>query len=244
MFLVLPAIDLLDGQVVRLSQGRYDAVTVYQTDPKAVARQFEQEGAEWLHVVDLNGAREGEPRNWEALRAIRQATRCALQFGGGVRSLPMLEQLLDWGVQRVVLGTGAVRTPLLVYEAVKHFGAERIAVAVDVHKGKVALQGWTETELLSPLELGVRLREIGVQWFVYTDILRDGMLTAPNVDAITQFAETVKAKVIASGGIASVEHIRQLKALQPLGVVGCIIGRALYEGKLTFRQALAAAQDG
>ncbi|MER3500082.1 MAG: hypothetical protein IMHGJWDQ_000304 [Candidatus Fervidibacter sp.] len=244
MFLVLPAIDLLDGQVVRLSQGRYDAVTVYQTDPVSVARQFEQEGAEWLHVVDLNGAREGEPRNWEVLRAIRKATRCALQFGGGVRSLPMLEQLLDWGVQRVVLGTGAVRTPLLVCEAVKHFGAERIAVAVDVHKGKVALQGWTETELLSPLELGVRLREIGVQWFVYTDILRDGMLTAPNVDAITQFAETVKAKVIASGGIASVEHIRQLKALQPLGVVGCIIGRALYEGKLTFRQALAAAQDG
>ncbi len=243
MFTVLPAIDLLDGKVVRLTQGRYDAVTVYSDAPEQVAERFERDGAKWLHVVDLNGAREGEPCNWGALRAIRKKVRCALQFGGGVRSLPVLERLLALGVQRVVLGTSAIRTPLLAHEAVKHFGADRIAVAIDVREGRVAVHGWTETEALTPTEVGLRLREAGVQWFIYTDILRDGMLVAPNMDAIARFAETVKAKVIASGGVSQAEHVRQLKTLQPLGVVGCIIGRALYEGRLSLRDALAVTCD-
>ncbi len=243
VFIVLPAIDLLDGKVVRLTQGCYDAVTVYSDAPGQVAERFECDGATWLHVVDLNGAKEGEPRNWEALIAIRKKVRCALQFGGGVRSLPVLERLLSLGIQRVVLGTNAIRTPLLAHEAVKHFGADRIAVAIDVREGRVAVCGWTETEALTPIEVGLRLREAGVQWFIYTDILRDGMLVAPNMDAVAQFAETVKAKVIASGGVSQVEHIRQLKTLQPLGVVGCIIGRALYEGRLSLKDVLAAPCD-
>ncbi len=243
MFMVLPAIDLLGGKVVRLQQGRYDTVTVYSDDPATVAKQFEQEGATWLHVVDLDGARSGIPCNWEAVTVIRRQVQCQLQFGGGVRSLPVLEQLLSLGVQRVVLGTSAIRTPLFAYEAVKYFGADRIAVALDVKEGKVAVQGWTETEALSSIEAGLQLRQAGVEWFVYTDVLRDGMLTAPNVEAIAQFAETVKGKVIASGGVTDLVHIQQLKALQPLGVVGCIVGRALYEGRLNLKAALQVASE-
>ncbi|MFN3420800.1 MAG: 1-(5-phosphoribosyl)-5-[(5-phosphoribosylamino)methylideneamino]imidazole-4-carboxamide isomerase [Armatimonadota bacterium] len=239
MFVVLPAIDLLDGKVVRLTQGRYDAVKVYSDEPTEVARQFEREGATWLHVVDLNGAKEGEPKNLDSLTAIRKAIKCNVQFGGGVRSLSVLERLFEIGVQRVILGTSAIVNPMLAYEAVKNFGAERIAVAVDVREGKVAVRGWTETEALSPADVGERMRDAGVQWFVYTDILRDGMMTSPNFEAIAQFSEIVKAKVIASGGIGSAEHVRQLKTLEPLGVVGCIVGRALYEGKLSLRDVLS-----
>jgi phosphoribosylformimino-5-aminoimidazole carboxamide ribotide isomerase len=152
-----------------------------------------------------------------------------------------MEQLFHLGVQRLVLGTAAIRQPLLAYEAVKHFGADRIAVAIDVRQGKVAVEGWTTTAGLSPLEVGKRLRECGICWFVYTDIARDGMLTAPNFDAIAKFAETVQAFVIASGGVTTIEQVRQLKALEPLGVVGCVIGRALYEGTLRLSEALVAA---
>ena len=240
MFVVLPAIDLIDGKVVRLTQGRYDAVKVYGDEPTEVARQFENEGATWLHIVDLNGAKEGEPKNLDSLAAIRKTVKCNIQFGGGARSLGVLERLYELGVQRVVLGTSAIVNPMLAYEAVKNFGAERVAVAVDVREGKVAIHGWTETAPLLPADVGKVMRDVGVCWFVYTDILRDGMMTSPNFEAVAQFAEIVKANVIASGGIASVEHIRQLKTLEPLGVVGCIIGRAIYEGKVSLREVLAA----
>lgn len=240
-FIVFPAIDLLQGQVVRLRQGRYDAVTVYSDDPVLTARQFESEGAQWVHVVDLDGAQAGELRNLEVIAEICRAVRCAVQVGGGVRALPTIERLLGLGARRVVLGTAAIRQPLLAYEAVKHFGAERVAVAIDVRDGKVAVQGWTETAALSPLEVGKRLREAGVVWFIYTDILRDGMLTAPNLDTVAQFAETVRAQVIASGGVTTIEQVQQLKALEPLGVCGCIIGRALYEGTLSLQAALLVA---
>jgi phosphoribosylformimino-5-aminoimidazole carboxamide ribotide isomerase len=240
-FIVFPAIDLLNGKVVRLQQGRYDAATVYGDDPTEVAKRFEADGATWLHIVDLDGARTGELRNLDKIAAIRQSVRCHLQVGGGIRSLPVMEQLFHLGVQRLVLGTAAIRQPLLAYEAVKHFGADRIAVAIDVREGKVAVEGWTTTAGLSPLEVGKRLRECGICWFVYTDIARDGMLTAPNFDAIAKFAETVQAFVIASGGVTTIEQVRQLKALEPLGVVGCVIGRALYEGTLRLSEALVAA---
>ncbi|MCX7643640.1 MAG: HisA/HisF-related TIM barrel protein, partial [Armatimonadetes bacterium] len=161
---------------------------------------------------------------------------------GGVRSLEILERVFGLGVQRVVLGTSAIVNPMLAYEAVKHFGSGRIAVSVDVREGKVSVRGWTETQDLSPADVGKRMLDAGVRWFVYTDILRDGMMTAPNFEAIANFAETVKANVLASGGVASVEHVRQLKLLEPLGVVGCIIGRAIYEGKLNFRDALAVVE--
>lgn len=243
MFVVFPAIDLLDGKVVRLTQGRYDAVKIYSDEPEKVAMEFEREGVTWLHVVDLNGAKEGKPRNLEALAAIRKVVKCNIQFGGGVRSLAVLERLFELGIQRVVLGTRAIVNPMFAYEAVKNFGSERIAVAVDVREGKVAVRGWTETEALSPADVGKRMHDAGVCWFVYTDILRDGMMTSPNFKAIAQFAEIVKANVIASGGIASVEHVRQLKELEPLGVVGCIIGRAIYEGKLSLQDALAAVSE-
>ncbi|MGQ9462496.1 MAG: 1-(5-phosphoribosyl)-5-[(5-phosphoribosylamino)methylideneamino]imidazole-4-carboxamide isomerase [Candidatus Fervidibacter sp.] len=241
MFTVIPAIDLLEGRVVRLLQGRYDAATAYSDNPAEVAQRFERDGATWLHVVDLDGARSGEPKNWEALKVIRGVTSCSIQFGGGLRSLIVLEQLFNLGVQRVVMGTSAIQNPMLAYEAVKAFGHEKIAIAIDVREGKVAIKGWTETEGITPSDIGKRLCDSGVRWFVYTDILRDGTLTSPNFEGIAQFAEIVKAKVIASGGVSKVEHIRQLKTLQPLGVVGCIIGRALYEGKLNFRDALMAA---
>lgn len=238
-FTVFPAIDLLDGKVVRLRQGRYDDLTVYSDDPTGIAQRFEADGATWLHIVDLNGAKSGEPQNVETIAAICRSVRCAVQLGGGIRSLPAIERAFNWGVRRVVLGTVAILQSLSAYESVKHFGADRIAVAIDVREGKVAVQGWTETEEVSPLEIGKRLREAGICWFVYTDILKDGMLTAPNTEAVAQFAEATQAKVIASGGIATLDHVHQLKALESLGVVGCIIGRALYEGALTLREVLA-----
>jgi phosphoribosylformimino-5-aminoimidazole carboxamide ribotide isomerase len=249
MFVVMPAIDLLGGQVVRLTQGRYDAVTVYGSSPAEVARQFEQDGATWIHVVDLDGARLGEPKNLDALKAICSATKCSIQFGGGVRSLPVMERLFELGVKRVVLGTSAIQNPFLAHEAVKAFGQDRIAVAIDVRDGKVAVKGWAETKEVSPTEIGKQLRDAGVRWFVYTDILRDGMLTSPNFEAIAQFAQAIKVtgdkgqgtkevNVIASGGVTEIEHIKRLKAMQPLGVVGCIVGRALYEGRLSLKDAL------
>jgi len=252
MFVVMPAIDLLDGQVVRLTQGRYDAVTVYGSSPAKVAQRFERDGATWIHIVDLDGAKLGEPKNLDALRAICSATKCSIQFGGGVRSLPVMERLFELGVKRVVLGTSAIQNPFLIYEAVKAFGQGRIAVAIDVREGKVAVKGWTETEEISPAEIGKRLCDAGVRWFVYTDILRDGMLTSPNFEAIAQFAEAIRVtgdkghgtrvNVIASGGVTEIEHIKRLKAMEPLGVVGCIVGRALYEGKLSLKDALKVAR--
>ncbi|MCX7968516.1 MAG: HisA/HisF-related TIM barrel protein, partial [Armatimonadetes bacterium] len=172
MFVVLPAIDLLDGKVVRLTQGRYNAAKVYSDDPAEVAAQFERDGANWLHVVDLNGAKEGEPKNLDSLAAILKAVKCKIQFGGGVRSLEILERVFGLGVQRVVLGTSAIVNPMLAYEAVKHFGSGRIAVSVDVREGKVSVRGWTETQDLSPADVGKRMLDAGVRWFVYTDILR------------------------------------------------------------------------
>ena len=248
----MPAIDLLGGQVVRLTQGRYDAVTVYGSSPAKVAQRFERDGATWIHIVDLDGAKLGEPKNLDALRAICSATKCSIQFGGGVRSLPVMERLFELGVKRVVLGTSAIQNPFLIYEAVKAFGQDRIAVAIDVREGKVAVKGWTETEEISPAEIGKRLCDAGVRWFVYTDILRDGMLTSPNFEAIAQFAEAIRVtgdkghgtrvNVIASGGVTEIEHIKCLKAMEPLGVVGCIVGRALYEGKLSLKDALKVAR--
>jgi len=248
----MPAIDLLGGQVVRLTQGRYDAVTVYGSSPAKVAQRFERDGATWIHIVDLDGAKLGEPKNLDALRAICSATKCSIQFGGGVRSLPVMERLFELGVKRVVLGTSAIQNPFLIYEAVKAFGQDRIAVAIDVREGKVAVKGWTETEEISPAEIGKRLCDAGVRWFVYTDILRDGMLTSPNFEAIAQFAEAIRVtgdkghgtrvNVIASGGVTEIEHIKRLKAMEPLGVVGCIVGRALYEGKLSLKDALKVAR--
>ena len=252
MFVLMPAIDLLGGQVVRLTQGRYDAVTVYGSSPAKVAQRFERDGATWIHIVDLDGAKLGEPKNLDALRAICSATKCSIQFGGGVRSLPVMERLFELGVKRVVLGTSAIQNPFLIYEAVKAFGQDRIAVAIDVREGKVAVKGWTETEEISPAEIGKRLCDAGVRWFVYTDILRDGMLTSPNFEAIAQFAEAIRVtgdkghgtrvNVIASGGVTEIEHIKRLKAMEPLGVVGCIVGRALYEGKLSLKDALKVAR--
>ena len=252
MFVVMPAIDLLGGQVVRLTQGRYDAVTVYGASPAEIAQQFEQDGATWIHVVDLDGAKLGEPKNLDALRAICGATKCSIQFGGGVRSLPVMERLFELGVRRVVLGTSAIQNPFLAHEAVKAFGQDKIAVAIDVRDGKVAVKGWTEMEEVSPTEIGKRLYDAGVRWFVYTDILRDGMLTSPNFEAIAQFAEAIRVtgdkghgtrvNVIASGGVTEIEHIKRLKAMEPLGVVGCIVGRALYEGKLNLKEALRVAR--
>ncbi|MCS7265793.1 MAG: 1-(5-phosphoribosyl)-5-[(5-phosphoribosylamino)methylideneamino]imidazole-4-carboxamide isomerase [Armatimonadetes bacterium] len=243
MFIVLPAIDLLEGKVVRLTQGRYDAVKVYSNEPAEVALQFERDGAIWLHVVDLEGAKEGEPKNLNSLVAIRSAVKCKIQFGGGIRSLATLEQVFEIGVQRAILGTSAIVNPMLAHEAIKSFGSERIAVALDVREGKVAVHGWMENKAFSPFDLGKKMKDAGIDWFIYTDILRDGTMTSPNLEAIARFADLVKANVIASGGISSVEHVRQIKSLEHLGVLGCIVGRAIYEGKLNLREALGAVGE-
>ncbi|MBI4497738.1 MAG: 1-(5-phosphoribosyl)-5-[(5-phosphoribosylamino)methylideneamino]imidazole-4-carboxamide isomerase [Chloroflexi bacterium] len=237
---VIPAIDLRDGRCVRLVQGDYQRETVYSDDPAAVARRWQDLGAPRLHVVDLDGAAGGAPRNLAAIRAILDAVRLPVQVGGGIRSLEVAGRLLGLGVDRVVFGTVAVRQPELVADACRQFGPAAVVVGVDARNGQVAVSGWREQESLAATDLVRQMEAIGVQRFVYTDIARDGTLAGPNLDALAALVAQTPARVIASGGVSGVEDIRRLR---PLGVEGVIVGRALYTGDLDLPAALRAAAE-
>ena len=239
--ILYPAIDLKDGQCVRLLHGDMDKATVFNASPANQAEQFAKAGFDWLHVVDLDGAIEGRAANAEAVSAILEAVSLPVQLGGGVRTLQAIEGWLEAGVSRVVLGTVAVRDPALVKRAANHY-PEQIAVAVDVKDGKVAVQGWVETSELSPIELGRRFEDAGVAALIITDISRDGALTGVNVEAVGALADAVSIPVIASGGVASVRDIELLKARPGARIAGAILGRALYTGALRPADALAAAR--
>ena len=236
--IVIPAIDLKDGRCVRLRQGRMQEETVYSQDPAEVARRWEEEGAPILHVVDLNGAVEGTPRNRTAIEAILRAVSIPVQVGGGIRTLETITAYLDSGVERVVLGTAVTRDRALLEEACRRFPG-RILVGVDAKGGKVAVQGWTEVADLDAAEFVGRLTGLAVYAVVYTDIARDGMLGGPNLEALRRMATACPASLIASGGITQAEDLRQLRALGPK-VIGAIVGKALYEGLLDLRSAMAA----
>lgn len=241
---ILPAIDLYQGKVVRLLQGSLDHVTVYADDAVAIAREFAEAGAEYLHVVDLDGAFQGESGNDQVIRKIVQAVGLKVEVGGGIRSIERIEELLNLGVDRVVLGTVAVREPELVAQAVKHFG-ERIIVGIDARDGWVAVQGWAEKTELKAEDLGKAMKAKGVERIIFTDISRDGMLQGPNVESIVRLAKETGLKVIASGGISSLADLWRLKQEKRRGaaVEGVIIGKALYSGAFTLAEALTVAQS-
>ncbi|OCW57320.1 1-(5-phosphoribosyl)-5-[(5-phosphoribosylamino)methylideneamino]imidazole-4-carboxamide isomerase [Hoeflea olei] len=236
--ILFPAIDLKDGQCVRLKLGEMDTATVYNEDPAAQARAFEAQGFEWLHVVDLNGAFEGQSVNGAAVEAILKATTNPVQLGGGIRSLAHIENWLDKGLARVILGTVAVRDPDLVREACRLFPG-RVAVGIDAKGGKVAVEGWAEASELGVIELARRFEGAGVAAIVYTDIDRDGVLTGINWESTIELADAVSIPVIASGGLASIADIVRLKMPDAARLEGAISGRALYDGRIDPAEALA-----
>ncbi|MHB1652702.1 MAG: 1-(5-phosphoribosyl)-5-[(5-phosphoribosylamino)methylideneamino]imidazole-4-carboxamide isomerase [Desulfitobacteriaceae bacterium] len=243
--LVFPAIDLKEGKAVRLLQGRMEDATVYAENPVEVARGFTEQGADHLHVVDLNGAFAGKPVNDEAIREIVRTVPMQVQVGGGIRSLERIEELLHLGVKRVILGTVAVREPSLVEEAVRRYG-EQIIVGIDAKDGRVAVQGWAEATDISAGELGLAMQAVGVRRIVFTDILRDGMLMGPNIESTVQLAQDTGLRVIASGGISALTDLSRLQAEATKGIPieGAIIGKALYTGAFTLRQALLVLSSG
>lgn len=230
--IVIPAIDLRGGKCVRLTQGDYDRETVFDDDPVAVARRWQESGASWLHVVDLEGARDGLPRQRDTIAAIVDALDIPVQVGGGIRTLSHASDLLDAGVRRIVLGTAAVSNPQLVRDVIQARGAERVVVGVDARNGLVATQGWLETSSVNALDLILSMGEAGVQRVVYTDIERDGMLTSPNFDAVAE-AAGLGVAIIASGGVSRIDDLTRLATID--GVEAAIVGRALYTGDLVLQ---------
>jgi phosphoribosylformimino-5-aminoimidazole carboxamide ribotide isomerase len=239
--ILYPAIDLKDGQCVRLLHGDMDKVTVFNASPAAQAASFEAEGFEYLHMVDLNGAIEGRNVNGAAVRAVLQTVSMPVQIGGGIRSLANIEDWLEAGVARVILGTAAVRDPDLVKHAARRFPG-KVAVGIDARDGMVATQGWVETSTVSAIDLARKFEDAGVAAIIFTDIARDGALTGVNVAATGQLADSVSIPVIASGGIASVRDITDLKARQGTPIAGAILGRSLYVGAVKPGEALVAAR--
>lgn len=240
---IIPAIDIRGGRCVRLDQGDYDRETVFDDDPAAVAIRWQSLGAERLHVVDLDGAREGVPRNEDAITRILTSARVPVQVSGGIRDVAMVDDLVGLGADRVVMGTAAIKDQTTVLNAVALF-REHIVVSVDARDGLVRTEGWTEGSEVTAFDLVRDLSEIGVQRIVYTDISADGMLSGPNFDSIAGMLEFVSGlpsppAVIAAGGVSSVEHLRQLALM---GVEGAIVGKALYTGALDLREALEAVR--
>lgn len=238
--ILYPAIDLKDGQCVRLLHGDMDKATVFNASPVDQATEFARNGFEWLHVVDLNGAVEGRSVNSDAVQAILQGVSIPVQLGGGVRTLAAIEAWIEAGVSRVILGTVAVRDPGMVKTAAREW-PEQIAVGVDVREGKVAVQGWTEGTDLDAVDLARRFEDAGVATLVVTDIDRDGDLSGANVEAFGAVADAVSIPVIAAGGLASVEDIRRLRARKGVPIAGAVLGRSLYAGAIKPGEALDAA---
>ena len=236
--ILFPAIDLKDGQCVRLKLGDMAQATVFNDDPAAQARSFEQQGFQYLHVVDLNGAFAGESVNGAAVEAILKAVRFPVQLGGGIRTLGHIESWLGKGLSRVILGTVAVRDPALVREAAKRWPGQ-VAVGIDARKGMVAVEGWAETSELSVIELAKRFEGAGVAAIIYTDIDRDGVLAGINWDATLELARATSIPIIASGGLASMADIERMTRPEYQVLEGAISGRALYDGRIDSREALA-----
>ncbi len=238
-FEVIPAIDLIEGQVVRLRQGKRDQVTVYSGDPAATARRWEAAGARRLHVVDLDGAFEGAPRNLEAVAAICRATSMEVELGGGLRRLEDVEAALAAGVRRVALGTRAFQDEEFLRRMIKRLGS-RLIVGVDARDGFVSLQGWVEKASTPAVEFIARLGELGVSEIIFTDIATDGMMTGPNVDSLREVAQAAPAtQFIASGGVRSLEDVLALRRLELANLAGVITGKAIYEGALDLAEAIA-----
>lgn len=236
--ILFPAIDLKEGQCVRLIRGDMAQATVFSLDPPSQAKAFEDQGFEYLHVVDLDGAFAGEPMNAVAVEQILQRVRIPLQLGGGIRDMRTIDAWLQKGVSRVIIGTAAVRDPDLVREAAR-LNAGRIAVGIDARDGLVAVEGWARVSQMSALDLGRRFEDAGVSAIIYTDIARDGVLKGLNIEATLALADLLSIPVIASGGLASIEDVERLLKPDCRKIAGAITGRALYDGRLDPKEALA-----
>ena len=242
--LILPAIDLRGGKCVRLIQGKADAETVFSDDPVAMAEKWQSKGARFLHLVDLDGAFTGSQKNLDVVRKIASAVNIPIEMGGGIRDRAAVERVFQAGVQRAILGTSALKDPAFAEAMCREFG-DRIAVSIDARDGMVATHGWTEVGEKPAVNFAVEMEKAGVKTIIYTDIKRDGMLTGSNVEATKNMAQALQsAEVIASGGVSSLEDIRALKIIEPLGVTGVIIGKALYTGNIQLEDAISAASDG
>ena len=240
--IVIPAIDLKDRQCVRLKQGKFDHVTVFGDDPPAVARRWESLGAEWLHVVDLDGAVGRSPKNREVIRQIVESVKIPVEVGGGIRNLDTVDEYFSMGVGRVILGTAALKDPHLLEEASKKYPG-KVAVGIDAKGGKVAVEGWTEISSKTPVEIARSFSHLPLAAIIYTDIQRDGMQTGVNVESTRALAEAIDIPVIASGGVAALDDIKALLPLEKVGVIGVITGRAIYAGTLDLAEAIALAKD-
>src|SRR5438270_1641376 len=240
--LIIPAIDLKDGHCVRLEQGRMESATVFSKDPAKTAAQWAAKGARRLHVVDLNGAISGKPRNESAVKEIIAAvdSDVPVQLGGGIRDLETIERYLDDGVSFVIIGTAAVKNPGFLHEACDAFPGH-VIVGLDAKDGKVATDGWSKLTGHDVVDLAKRFQDYGVEAVIYTDIGRDGMMTGVNIEATVRLARALSVPVIASGGLATLDDVRRLCDVEGEGIAGCIAGRAIYEGKLDFAQALKVA---
>jgi phosphoribosylformimino-5-aminoimidazole carboxamide ribotide isomerase len=240
--IIIPAIDLKDGSCVRLEQGRMESATVFSKEPGKAAKQWAGMGAKRLHVVDLNGAIAGKPRNEAAIKAIIHAvdSDIPVQLGGGIRDLDTIERYLDDGVSYIIIGTAAVKNPGFLHEACDAFPGH-IIVGLDAKDGKVATDGWSKLTGHDVVDLAKRFQDYGVEAVIYTDIGRDGMMTGVNIEATVRLAQALTVPVIASGGLASMDDVRALLAVESEGITGCITGRAIYEGKLDFAAAAKLA---
>jgi len=236
--IVIPAIDLKEGKCVRLEQGLMDKDTVFNDDPGAQARAWQDQGAELLHIVDLDGAFAGEPKNRSAIESIIRAITIPAQLGGGIRDIATIEAYLSLGLSRVIIGTAAQRNPELVREACAKFPG-KIVVGIDAKDGMVAVQGWAEVTDITAVELAKKFEDCGVAAIIYTDIARDGMLQGPNLEATKALAEAVNIPIIASGGVSSLKDIENLMDIETSGVTGVITGKAVYTGAINLNEAIA-----
>jgi phosphoribosylformimino-5-aminoimidazole carboxamide ribotide isomerase len=240
---VIPAIDLLDGKCVRLYQGDYTKSEIFNDNPVAVARNWEEQGATRLHLVDLDGAKAGKTTNLPAIEAVVKAISIPVQVGGGIRDRDSLVRMLNLGVQRGIMGTVAVEQPDLVTQLCREF-PQQVVVGIDARNGKVATRGWLETSEVLATELAQRMAKAGAAAIIYTDIHRDGTMSGPNLDALRELANHIDIPVIASGGVSSLTDLLSLLALEPIGVTGAIVGRAIYTGDVNLREAVQAVGNG
>ncbi|MGI6296638.1 MAG: 1-(5-phosphoribosyl)-5-[(5-phosphoribosylamino)methylideneamino]imidazole-4-carboxamide isomerase [Armatimonadota bacterium] len=237
---IIPAIDMMDGKCVRLVQGRFDQSTVFSDDPVDAARRWVDEGAGRLHLVDLNGSRFGALQETETIKRIISAVNIPVQLGGGIRTLEIAQNMIDLGVDRVILGTSAALDFALAESIFQRLG-EKAVLGIDAKDGYVAIKGWTEITGETAVEFALKMQDMGAKRIIYTDISRDGMLKGVNIPAMKQMAESVDMPVIASGGVSSIDDIEKLKAIECAGIEGVIVGKALYTGDLTLKNAIAIA---
>ena len=236
---ILPAIDLFEAKAVRLLKGDYNAMTIYDPEPVNTALKFRDSGAEWLHIVDLEGAKTGQPVNLASIMRIREASHLKCEVGGGIRDIDTIKKYIDSGVERVILGTAAVSSENLVSESVKRFG-DKIAVGVDIRDGKVSIKGWQEDSGLEAFEFCRTLQDLGVRFVICTDISRDGAMKGTNRDLYRELSQKFDFNIIASGGVSSLDDV---KALAELKIYGAIIGKAYYTGAINIREAIEAAKS-